>query len=47
MLYSSSSAEQKRARFREDLASGRLLRMPGAFNPLSERLIERNGFDGV
>lgn len=47
MLYSSSSAEQKRARFREDLASGRLLRMPGAFNPLSARLIERKGFDGV
>ena len=47
MLYSSSSAEQKRARFREDLASGWLLRMPGAFNPLSARLIERKGFDGV
>ncbi len=47
MLYSSSSAEQKRARFREDLSSGRLLRMPGAFNPLSARLIERKGFDGV
>ena len=47
MLYSSSSAEQKRARFREDLASGRLLRIPGAFNPLSARLIERKGFDGV
>lgn len=47
MLYSSFSAEQKRARFREDLESGRLLRMPGAFNPLSARLIERKGFDGV
>lgn len=47
MLYSSSNAEQKRARFREDLASGRLLRMPGAFNPLSARLVERKGFDGV
>ncbi len=47
MLYSSSNAEQKRARFRENLASGRLLRMPGAFNPLSARLIERKGFDGV
>ncbi len=47
MLYSSSTAEQKRARFRSELASGRLLRMPGAFNPLSARLIERKGFDGV
>lgn len=47
MLYSSASAAEKRARFREDLSSGRLLRMPGAFNPLSARLIERKGFDGV
>lgn len=47
MLYSSVSAEQKRAGFREALSSGRLLRMPGAFSPLSARLIERKGFDGV
>lgn len=47
MLYSTLSAEEKRARFRNDLSSGRLLRMPGAFNPLSARLIERKGFDGV
>lgn len=47
MLYSSSSAEAKRERFRADLSSGRLLRVPGAFNPLSARLIERKGFDGV
>ncbi len=47
MLYSSTSAAEKRLRFREDLSSGRLLRMPGAFNPLSARLIERKGFDGV
>ena len=47
MLYSSTSAAEKRLRFREALSSGRLLRMPGAFNPLSARLIERKGFDGV
>lgn len=47
MLYSSLTAAEKRERFRNDLASGRLLRMPGAFNPLSARLIERKGFDGV
>lgn len=47
MLYSSLTAEQKRQRFRENLASGRLQRMPGAFNPLAARLIERKGFDGV
>ncbi|MFB2554275.1 methylisocitrate lyase [Herbiconiux liangxiaofengii] len=47
MLYSTLPAHEKRAAFRSALASGRLLRMPGAFNPLSARLIEEKGFDGV
>ncbi len=47
MLYSQTDAAAKRAAFRERLASGELLRFPGAFNPLSARLIERKGFDGV
>lgn len=47
MLYASTSPADKRAAFRERLASGELLRFPGAFNPLSARLIERKGFDGV
>ncbi|MGD8193381.1 methylisocitrate lyase [Herbiconiux sp. P18] len=47
MLYSTLPAHEKRAAFRAALASGRLLRMPGAFNPLSARLIEEKGFDGV
>ena len=47
MLYSTATAEAKRARFREELASGKLLRVPGAFNPLSAKLIEQKGFDGV
>jgi methylisocitrate lyase len=47
MLYSSTSAAEKRADFRARLASGEILRFPGAFNPLSARLIERKGFDGV
>lgn len=47
MLYSSASASAKRAALRTRLASGELLRLPGAFNPLSARLIERKGFDGV
>jgi methylisocitrate lyase len=47
VLYSSSSAADKRAAFRSRLGSGELLRFPGAFNPLSARLIERKGFDGV
>lgn len=47
MLYSQDSAAEKRAKLRERLASGELLRFPGAFNPLSARMIERKGFDGV
>lgn len=47
MLYSQASATEKRAKLRERLASGELLRFPGAFNPLSARMIERKGFDGV
>jgi methylisocitrate lyase len=47
MLGSSTPARAKRIAFRERLASGDLLVMPGAFNPLSAKLIERKGFDGV
>jgi methylisocitrate lyase len=47
VLYAKQTAAAKRAAFRERLASGELLRFPGAFNPLSARLIERRGFDGV
>ncbi|PRI10801.1 methylisocitrate lyase [Leucobacter massiliensis] len=47
MLYARTPAHEKRRLFRERLASGELLRLPGAFNPLSARLIERKGFDGV
>lgn len=47
MLYSTMTPADKRRRFREGLASGELLQFPGAFNPLSARLIERRGFDGI
>jgi methylisocitrate lyase len=47
MLYAQTPAHEKRRMLRERLASGELLRFPGAFNPLSARLIERKGFDGV
>ncbi|GEA90043.1 methylisocitrate lyase [Cellulomonas cellasea] len=47
MLYSTRTAQAKRAALRERLASGELLRVPGAFNPLSARLIEAKGFDAV
>ncbi|GAA4488271.1 methylisocitrate lyase [Microbacterium panaciterrae] len=47
MLYATTPATEKRRILRERLAAGELLRFPGAFNPLSARLIERKGFDGV
>ena len=47
MLHDATPATQKRAALRTGLASGRLLRFPGAFNPLSAMLITRHGFEGV
>ena len=47
MLYSKVTPEQKRVRLRELLASGTIQQFPGAFNPLSARLIEEKGFAGV
>lgn len=47
MLYSTTTPADKRAGFRAALRSGELLRFPGAFNPLSAKLIEDRGFDGV
>ena len=47
MLFSTTTPAAKRAAFRDALASGRLLRLPGAFNPLSAKLIQRKGFEGV
>jgi methylisocitrate lyase len=47
MLYSRTTAAEKRRALRARLASGELVRMPGAFNPLSAKLIEEKGFEGV
>ncbi|MEO6310162.1 MAG: methylisocitrate lyase, partial [Leifsonia sp.] len=47
MLYSSETPAAKREAFRAGLASGTIQRFPGAFNPLSAKLIEAKGFDGV
>ena len=47
MLYAHTTPAEKRRLFRERLASGELLQFPGAFNPLSAKLIQAKGFDGV
>nr|WP_297429975.1 methylisocitrate lyase [uncultured Actinotalea sp.] len=47
MLYATTTPEAKRADLRRRLAGDELLRFPGAFNPLSARLIQDKGFEGV
>jgi methylisocitrate lyase len=47
MLYSHKTPAQKRADFRAGLTSGTIQQFPGAFNPLSARLIQEKGFQGV
>ncbi|MGF9664011.1 methylisocitrate lyase [Arthrobacter crystallopoietes] len=47
MLYSSITPAQKRQALRSALSSGTIQQFPGAFNPLSARLIQEKGFGGV
>jgi len=47
MLFQTKTASQKRAEFRAELKTGKLLRFPGAFSPLVAMAIEEIGFDGV
>ncbi|MCZ4410485.1 methylisocitrate lyase [Cryomorphaceae bacterium 1068] len=47
MIISDKSPSEKRAAFRKELASGKLLQFPGAYNPMVAMLIEQKGFDGV
>lgn len=47
MLYSKLTPADKRTALRQSLATGEMLRLPGAFSPLSARLIESKGFEGV
>lgn len=47
MLYSKVTPTAKREAFRAGLASGQIQRFPGAFNPLSARLIQAHGLEGV
>lgn len=47
MLYASATPSAKRRTLRDRLASGDLLQLPGAYSPLTARLVEAKGFDGV
>jgi methylisocitrate lyase len=47
MLFQYTNPFEKRAQFRKDLKSGKLLRFPGAWSPLVAMQIEKMGFEGV
>jgi methylisocitrate lyase len=47
MLYAPTTAADKRVALRAGLASGELQLFPGAFNPLSAKLIQEKGMHGV
>jgi methylisocitrate lyase len=47
MHFTKKNSLEKRANFRNSLKSGKLLRFPGAYNPLTAKLISEIGFDGV
>jgi methylisocitrate lyase len=47
MFHTKTPASERRQALHEGLSSGRLMRFPGAFNPLSALLVERLGFEGV
>lgn len=47
MLYAKTTPAEKRRIFRERLATGESLQLPGVFNPLSAKLIQEKGFDGI
>lgn len=47
MIVNEKSPSQKRADFRKELKSGKLLQFPGAYNPMVAMLIEQTGFEGV
>ncbi|GGY57967.1 MULTISPECIES: methylisocitrate lyase [Streptomyces] len=47
MPHTRTTPTGRRRALREGLASGRLLRMPGAVNPYTARLIQEHGFEAV
>ena len=47
MHFVKKKAKEKREDFEKKLLSKKILRMPGAYNPLTAKLIEEIGYDGV
>ena len=47
MHFTKKTVSEKRSNLIKNLKSKKLLRFPGAFNPLCAKLIAEIGFDGV
>lgn len=47
MHFVKKNPTEKKLEFAKNLKSGKLLRFPGAYNPLVAKLIEQIGYDGV
>ena len=47
MHFVNKNAEQKRIELDQKLKSNKILRVPGAYNPLTAKLIEEIGYDAV
>nr|WP_280256458.1 methylisocitrate lyase [Nocardia wallacei] len=47
LMVGERTAGEKRRGFRDGLGSGRIQRLPGAFNPLVAKVIQEIGFEGV
>ena len=47
MLFSTTTPEAKRTALRQMLAGPSIVQFPGAYTPLSTKLIQEQGFDGV
>ncbi|GAA4823845.1 methylisocitrate lyase [Tomitella cavernea] len=47
LITAATSADDKRTALRAGLTSGTIQRLPGAFNPLTAKLIQEVGFEGV
>ena len=47
MYFVKKTPAEKRANLQKKLKTGKLIRFPGAYNPLVAKLIEEIGYDGV
>ncbi len=47
LISATTSAADKRSAFRASLISEKITRLPGAINPLTAKLIQEIGFEGV